>query len=63
MALLHIKITDNGKHWEKEVRILGIKVYHRHDYTSQPAVRKIGFTSYQDVPVEIEDEDYYEDMN
>lgn len=32
MALLKIRINDEGNHWDKMIWFIGIKIYHRHDY-------------------------------
>lgn len=59
MHLVSITITDNGEHWEKKIRILGIPVYHRHDYTKEPQRRAVGFQVFESNLVEVVDEDYY----
>ena len=43
--MIKIDIHDDGEHWHKTVKILGITVYHRHDYTKNNEPRPIGFTS------------------
>ena len=43
MSLLSIRITDDGQHWDKQIRICGILVYHRHDFTHHKSISRIGF--------------------
>ena len=59
--MIQIEIRDDGEHWCKTVKIFGITVYHRHDYTKNNEPRPIGFNSMTQIPCEIEDEDYWED--
>lgn len=59
--MIKIDIHDGGEHWHKTVKIFGITVYHRHDYTKSNEPRPIGFNSMAQIPCEIEDEDYWED--
>lgn len=61
MTLLKITINDDGEHWDKEISVFGIVVYHRHDFTKEPEKRSrtVGFNVMPSDPVEIEDEDYY----
>ncbi len=33
MSLISIYIKDDGQHWDKTIKICGISVYHRHDFT------------------------------
>ncbi len=58
-SIVSIKITDKGKHWHKEVRIFGVLVYSRHDYTECERQAPIGFTVFPSTLVNVE-EDYYE---
>ncbi len=58
-SILSVKITDNGRHWHKEIRVFGVPVYHRHDYTEEDKKRTIGFSSMPYVPVDV-DEDWEE---
>ncbi len=60
MSLIEIDINDNGEHWHKRVSVLGICVYHRHDYTRNAENRTVGFNTMAPVSGEIEDEDYWE---
>lgn len=53
----------DGEHWHKTVKIFGITVYHRHDYTKNNEPRPIGFNSMAPISGEIEDDDYWEDKN
>lgn len=57
MGFLSIEITDEGKHWRKEIRLFGLLIYSRHDYAEEIVKRPIGFTSYPYSPIEIEDYD------
>lgn len=61
MPLIQISITDNGEHWEKTVKVCGITVYRRHDYTKEAKRRPVGFQVFDTSIVEVEDEDYYPD--
>lgn len=56
-SILSIKITDTGKHWRKEIRLFGITVYSRHDFTEESEKRQIGFNTYPIAPIDIEDEE------
>lgn len=40
MSLISIRINDDGKHWNEEIRIFGILVYRRHDYTQNTNTNK-----------------------
>lgn len=57
--MIRIDIHDDGEHWCKTVKIFGITVYHRHDYTKDNEPRPIGFNSMAQISGEIEDEDYW----
>lgn len=48
MSLVSIKINDDGQHWDKQIRICGVLVYHRHDYTRGKENPKVGFAKSQD---------------
>ena len=61
--MIKIYIHDDGEHWDKTVRIFGITVYHRHDYTKNNKPRPIGFISMAHIPGEIDDNEYWEDKN
>ena len=57
MPLLYISINDDGRHWDKKIRLLGILIYHHHDFTrSDNTSNHIGFSSGQFCPGEIYDE-------
>lgn len=45
MTLIDIDINDNGEHWHKRVSVLGICIFHRHDYTKNPKKRSVGFNT------------------
>lgn len=57
--MIQIDIHDDGEHCFKIVKIFGITVYRRHDYTKNNKSRPIGFNSMAQIPGEIEDEDYW----
>lgn len=57
--MIKIDIRDDGEHWHKTVRIFGITVYHRHDYTKNNESRPIGFNSMAPISGEIENEEYW----
>lgn len=59
--MIRIEIHDDGEHWHKTVKLFGITVYRRHDYTRNNEPRPIGFNSMSHIPSEIEDEDCQED--
>lgn len=61
MPIVKVTITQEGEHWDKEVRLFGILVYHRHDYTDSPDSHPIGFTIYPAEPVAVESEEYFPD--
>ncbi len=55
MSLIQISINDNGEHWEKTVKVCGISVYHRHDFTKEPKKRTVGFDTAASVSRDVED--------
>lgn len=59
MTLLKITINDDGEHWDKTVKLFGLTVYHRHDFTKDAEKKCVGFNVYPTNLVEVEDEDYY----
>ncbi len=59
-SILSVNITDKGKHWCKEIRIFGMLVYSRHDYSEGDKHRTIGFNSVSYAPIEV-DEDWEEE--
>lgn len=58
---INISISEEGEHWDKEVRLFGILIYHRHDYTNAPTSRPTGFTIYPAEPVSVESEEFFPD--
>lgn len=58
MKLIQIEIKDDGEHWYKTVKIFGITVYHRHEYSKNNEQRPIGFSTLAPISGEIEDEDW-----
>lgn len=61
MPLISIHIKDNGEHWEKTVKMCGITVYRRHDFTKEPQRKAVGCQVFENSIVEVEDEDFYPD--
>lgn len=59
--MIRIDIHYDGEHWRKTVKIFGITVYHRHDYTRNNERRPIGFNSMAQISGEIEDDNYWEE--
>lgn len=57
--MITIDIPDDGEHWHKTVKIFGITVYRRHDYTKNNQPKPIGFNAMAQIPGEIEDEEYW----
>ena len=59
MSLIKVSIRDEGEHWHKTVKLFGLTVYHRHDFTkeSEKRSRTVGFNVTPSNLVEIEDED------
>lgn len=57
--MIKIDIHDDGEHWHKTMKVFGITVYHRHDYTKNNEPRPIGFNSMAQISGEIEDEEYW----
>lgn len=46
MPLIDIEIVNEGGHWDKGIRILGIEVYHRHDHAKDNGPeRRVGFNA------------------
>ena len=57
MSLVSIQINDDGQHWDKKIRICGVLVYHRQDYTkSHSSNNQVGFNTGQYCSGEIWDE-------
>lgn len=57
MSLIKVSIRDEGEHWDKTVKLFGLTVYHRHDFTKDAEKKCVGFNVYPTNLVEIEDED------
>lgn len=55
MTVLQVTIHDEGEHWNKEIRILGILIYSRHVYIKGIEKREIGFKYYPSEYIDIED--------
>lgn len=48
MSLISIQINDDGQHWDKKIRIIGVLVYHRHDHSiNSNSNNQIGFNTGQ----------------
>lgn len=57
MSLIQISINNTGEHWDKQIRLFGILIYHRQEFTANGSEnRQIGFTAAQYCPGEIYDE-------
>lgn len=56
MPLIEITINDDGEHWHKTVKLFGLTLYHRHDFTKDNKPRPVGFTVFPDAIVEVKDE-------
>lgn len=56
MSFIEVFIHDEGEHWCKTVKLFGLTVYRRHDYTKDYKLRAVGFTVFPDSIVEVEDE-------
>lgn len=59
MTLIEITINDDGEHWHKTVKLFGLTLYHRHNFTKDTEKRTVGFNTMAPVPGDIEDEDYW----
>ena len=56
MSLIDIDINDNGEHWHKTVKLFGIIVYRRHDFSKRYKPGPSGFDIFPDAIVEVENE-------
>lgn len=61
-GIFSVEITDKGEHWHKEIRIFGVLVYHRHDYTKGGRQRTCGFNTMPYAPVDVSEDDGWEDL-
>lgn len=60
MTINEVSIHDEGDHSHKTVKLFGLTVYHRHDFTKDADKKKtVGFNIMQYDPVDVDDEDYY----
>ncbi len=60
MTIIKVSIHDEGEHWHKTVKLFGLTIYHRHDFTKGADNKKtIGFNVMPSDPVDVDDEDYY----
>lgn len=57
MSIIEVSIHDEGEHWDKTVKLFGLTVYHRHDFTKDTEKKCVGFNVYPTNLVEVEDED------
>lgn len=57
MSIIEVSIRDEGEHWHKTVKLFGLTVYHRHDFTKDAEKKCVGFNVYPTHLVEVEDED------
>lgn len=56
--MIEVSVHYEGEHWHKRISLLGIPVYHRHDFTKDAEKKPVGFNVYPTNIVEVEDEDY-----
>lgn len=54
-------VTDKGQHWHKEIRVFGVLVYHRHDYTEENKKRTVGFNSMPYAHTDVDEDDRWEE--
>lgn len=59
MTIIEVSIHDEGEHWHKRVKLFGLTLYHRHDFTKGAEKRTVGFNVMPSDPVDVDDEDYY----
>lgn len=59
MSIIEVSIHDEGEHWDKKVKVFGIPVYHRHNFTKNVEKKAVGFSTLAPVSGEIEDEEYW----
>lgn len=57
---LEIEIKDEGEHWWRVIRIFGLLLYSRHDYTKESKNQPIGFRIFPSEYIDI-DEGYFEE--
>lgn len=56
MSIIEVSIYDEGEHWRKTVKLFGITIYCRHDFSKDYKPRPVGFVTFPDAIVEVEDE-------
>lgn len=56
MSIIEISIRDEGEDWRKTIKLFGITVYRRHDFSKDNKPRPVGFATFPDAIVEVEDE-------
>ena len=61
MTIIKVSIHDEGEHWHKTIKLFGLTLYHRHDYTKDAQKRTVGFNTMAPVSGEVEDEEYWEE--
>ena len=61
MSIIEVSIHDEGERWHKTVKLFGLTVYHRHDFTKDAEKKTVGFSAMAGVSGEIEDEEYWEE--
>lgn len=59
MRLIEVIIRDEGRDWDKVVKVLGVMVYHRHDYTQDEHRRPVGFEAFPDAQADVEEDNEY----
>lgn len=56
MSLIEISIRNEDEDWYKTVKMFGFTIYQRHDFSKDYKPRPIGFITFPDAIVEVEDE-------
>lgn len=59
MPIINIYIHEEGEHWSKTVKLFGLTVYHRHNFTKNADKKTVGFNVMPYDPINVDDEDYY----
>lgn len=59
MRLIEVIIRDEGRDWYKVVKLFGVPVYHRHDYTQDEHRRPVGFEAFPNAQAEVEEDNEY----
>lgn len=60
MTIIEVSFHDEGEHSHKTVKLFGLTVYHRHDFTKNADKKKtVGFNVMPSDPVDVDEEDHY----